>query len=163
MTRILTVSDTKKSSSLNFPSKKLTQSVEKHKMQYFLRLILALLLVFVRVFFIGTLYSWKKERKRPWMFIFFEKSVVNLNEVCKTGLLYMLYFFRHFSALGKTTQFAVHLEFAFALGRPRERPLSKGISMALELKERELARCEERCNLHDIFVLWPHSSLSLGS
>ena len=46
----------------------------------------------------------------------------------------MLYFFRHFSALGKTTQFAVHLEFAFALGRPRERPLSKGISMALELK-----------------------------
>ncbi len=27
------------------------------------------------------------------MFIFFEKSVVNLNEVCKTGLLYILYFF----------------------------------------------------------------------
>ena len=49
------------------------------------------------------------------MFIFFEKSVVNLNEVCKTGLLYILYFFsRHFSLLkgDKTTQFAVHLEFA---------------------------------------------------
>lgn len=70
MTRILTVSDTKKSSSLNFPSKKLTQSVEKHKMQHFLRLILALLLVFVRVFFIGYVLMKKGKKKTLDVYLF---------------------------------------------------------------------------------------------